>query len=169
MCHSCTNLVHGIVLQEQWIWPIRDILFHRLTRKVSKRSILHLGYRLLEIQIQILDNKMFKRSENKIPILLILYFQEPFCAIMNMTDKHWSCQPRPSLYGNIEANISLFCAEHLCFLLRLSSLESQVSSAQNLLRLFWIPLWEQNALIRMWGTCATVCICNDTVIISYIF
>ena len=32
MCHSCT-LVHGIVLQEQWIWPIHDVLFHKLTRK----------------------------------------------------------------------------------------------------------------------------------------
>ena len=38
VCHSCTNLVHGIVLQEQWIWAIRDVLFHRLTRKFSKRS-----------------------------------------------------------------------------------------------------------------------------------
>ena len=35
VCLLCTNLVHGIVLQEQWIWPIR---VHTLTRKVSKRS-----------------------------------------------------------------------------------------------------------------------------------
>ena len=39
VCHSCTNLVRGIVLQEQWIWPIHEILFHRLMRKVSKRSL----------------------------------------------------------------------------------------------------------------------------------
>ena len=38
VCHSCTNLVHVIVLKEQWIWPICNILFHKLTRKVSKRS-----------------------------------------------------------------------------------------------------------------------------------
>ena len=38
VCRSCTNLVHSIVLQEQLIWPIRDVLFHKLTRKVSKRS-----------------------------------------------------------------------------------------------------------------------------------
>ena len=31
VCQSCTNLVHGIVLQEQWIWDIHDVLFHRLT------------------------------------------------------------------------------------------------------------------------------------------
>ena len=36
--HSCTILLHGIVLQEQWIWSIHDVLFHRLTRKVSKGS-----------------------------------------------------------------------------------------------------------------------------------
>ena len=38
VCHSCTNLVHGTVLQEQRIWPIRDVLFHKLKSKVSKRS-----------------------------------------------------------------------------------------------------------------------------------
>ena len=38
VCHSCTVLVHGIVLQEQWIWTIHDVLFHRLMCKVSKRS-----------------------------------------------------------------------------------------------------------------------------------
>ena len=40
VCHSCTNLVHGIVLQQQWIWPICDGLFHKQTHKpkVSKRS-----------------------------------------------------------------------------------------------------------------------------------
>ena len=31
------NLVHDIVCQEQWIRAIHDILFHGLTRKVSKR------------------------------------------------------------------------------------------------------------------------------------
>ena len=38
MCHLCINLVYGRVLQEQWIWPIHDVLFHKLTREVSKRS-----------------------------------------------------------------------------------------------------------------------------------
>ena len=37
-CLSCTILVQGIVLQEQWIWAIHDVLFLKLTRKVSKRS-----------------------------------------------------------------------------------------------------------------------------------
>ena len=42
VCHSCTNLVHGIVLQKQWIWPIHDILFHKLTRKdIPKVCYLH--------------------------------------------------------------------------------------------------------------------------------
>ena len=44
VCHSYTNLVHGIVLQEQWIWPMHDILFQsqkavqsgRLTRCVRE-------------------------------------------------------------------------------------------------------------------------------------
>ena len=34
VCYSCINLAHGIVLQEQWIWPVRDVLFHKLTSKV---------------------------------------------------------------------------------------------------------------------------------------
>ena len=38
VCHSCINLDQGIVLQEQWIWPIRDVAYHKRTRKVSKRS-----------------------------------------------------------------------------------------------------------------------------------
>ena len=37
-CHSRTILVQGTVLQEQRIWAIHDVLFHRLMRKVSKRS-----------------------------------------------------------------------------------------------------------------------------------
>ena len=36
VCHSCANIVQGIVFQEQWIWSIHDVLFHRLTCKVSK-------------------------------------------------------------------------------------------------------------------------------------
>ena len=27
LCQSCSNLFHGIVLQEQWIWSIHDVLF----------------------------------------------------------------------------------------------------------------------------------------------
>ena len=38
VCQSCTCPDHGRVLQEQWIWPVRDILFHKLTSNVSKRS-----------------------------------------------------------------------------------------------------------------------------------
>ena len=38
VCHSCAILVHGRVLQEQWIWPVRDVLFHKLTSKVLKKK-----------------------------------------------------------------------------------------------------------------------------------
>ena len=38
MKYATIILDHGIVLQEQWIWSICDVLFHKLTRSVSKGS-----------------------------------------------------------------------------------------------------------------------------------
>ena len=33
------NLVHGIVLQEQWILPIRDVLFHKLFETLRTQGL----------------------------------------------------------------------------------------------------------------------------------
>ena len=39
MCQSCINLVHGIVLQEQWIWAIYDNILLTDSQVLKKKHL----------------------------------------------------------------------------------------------------------------------------------